>query len=226
MPAFNHAILSTLQSNIRGLFYRREKLGKLALTYEEYIQTFVPTEARQLFRDITPYIAGSLLARMDIGPEGHQARIRAADNSKALMNRHVIQPDAPADVVERIDTWRADSGDPSRDFGRVLRVLLDLNASCSKTAMRYYWPTIIAICSESEATKPIALELQELKKPASPPPLPHGLLQACKQTAETIATARLLPADAPPPPLADVSIEIVHGQMYRDESIGFFYGLT
>ena len=91
--------------------------------------------------------------------------------------------------------------------------------------MRYYWPSIIAICSEDERTKAFAQELQELKTPTSPKPLPRGLLLACKATSETIATTKLIPADAQHV-TGEVTLEVATGRSYWELDLGTFTGLT
>jgi hypothetical protein len=105
-----------------------------------------------------------------------------------------------------------------------MKVLEELNQLCSKQTMRYYWPTIIAICSEHDSTKAYASELQELKTPANPKPLPRGLLLACKTTSETIATAKLIPVDAEVPEDGEVTLEVAAGRSFQEPDLGTFHG--
>ena len=231
--AFSNTIINNLHSNIRTLYHRRKQVGKLVLTNEEYIQTFVPHEARELFRDITPLMAfDKFFYRWDL-PRYDNSALNATlhidSHAPVPVPRELrMQPDAPKEIVERIYQWTEHGGDVSRDFGRVGRVLSILNENFSRTAIRYYWPTILALCSENPQTKDLVQELQEMRQPVKLNPLPLGLPLACRQTAETIATARLIPADIDettlPHELAGrVTIGIVEGQHYI-EPFGAFYG--
>ena len=235
--AFGNQIMEKLHSNVRVLYNRRKKIGRLTLTNEEYLQTFVPREARDLFRDITPLIA--------VERFGHKFELRTQGGNNPALNASIymdlahpmpaprnleIQPDAPTEVVERINQWFVHGGDVSRDFGRVTKVLTLLNENFSRVAIRYYWPTILALCSENPQTKHLVQEMQEMRQPVKLKPLPPGLPIACRFAAETISTARLIPADVENTPDEEetygagrVLINIVEGQHYY-ESFGDFYG--
>jgi len=232
MPAFSQTTLSALHSNIRLLYTRRCQVGKLFLTHEEFIASFVPLEARDLFRDIAQYMSPDTRVhrfKLAVGGTEEQAYIHMGDlggRTPPVPDKIRIQRDAPPEIVRRIEAWMASGGNPSRDFGRVAKVLNTLNGFCSKNMVRYYWPTVIAIASESETTQQMAKDLQELRVPASVRSLPTGLLAACKQSAETIATARLISKDIiSTDPVGGVHIDIVPGQSYN-EAHGMFYGIT
>ena len=232
MPhAFNSTTCSQLHYNITTLYLRRTRIGKLELTFEEYIQTFVPTEARQMFRDITSYVTSSVSSQhfeLHISGSPVQSRVTLKGGSKTppIPRNMVIQPDAPNEIIDRIRSWYEHGGDASRDFGRVSKLLTFFNENFSRVAIRYYWPTILAICSEGENTKHLVQELQELRTPVKLKSLPPGVAKACRQAAETIATARLIPTDAGEnTETADVTISIVSGQSYNEE-FGSFFGLN
>jgi hypothetical protein len=233
--AFNNSTINNLQNNVRTLYYRRRMVGKLILTNEEYIQTFVPVEARDMFRDIAPLVATERY--------NHKFELRLQHDKPAL-NAYLhmsevgvtppvprvlhIQRDAPKEIIERMVTWSERGGDVSREFGRVSKVLEILNHSFSRVAIRYYWPTILAICSESDATKPLVQELQELRAPAKLKQLPPGLARAMRLTAETVATARLIPTDVDKEErinAGEVLIDIASGQQYTEE-FGYYWGLA
>jgi hypothetical protein len=231
MPnAFNNTTMNNLQGSIRSLFYRRQKVGKLHLTNDEYLHTFVPREARAAVREAAPWMCHDgrrhrfdlygVKAAMELRvphekPDGHPMPV---------MRLLMIQGDAPKDVVDKIQHWTERGGDYSRDFGRVVKVLEMLNTTQSRVAIRYYWPTILALCSEGHNTKELVTELQEMRQPARLKPLPAGLQAACRLTAETIATARLIPADAEEDEGGEVVIDIITGQQYN-EPFSSFYGL-
>ena len=228
--AFNASIINSLQHTIRQLYLRRMRVGKLSLTSEEYIHTFVPSPAREIFRDIAPW---EINARRSSAWNLPLAEGRINATLQINQGKHAlplplypdIQADAPNEVVQRIMDWAMKGGDASREFGRVNAVLEKLNTSYSRVTMRYYWPTILALLSESNSTKQLVPELQDLRAPANPKPLPHGLLQACRQTAETISSVRLLPPDTSEEDPGEVSINIMTGQEYK-EPFGRFFGLS
>jgi len=231
--AFNNTTSNHICDNIRTLYTRRKKVGKMVLTNEEYIKTFIPYEWREHVRDITPLLA------VDKPTHKWELRVRDSALNATLHMRGLypapalrdvrIQSDAPEEIVTRIHQWTEHGGDVSRDFGRVTKVFTLLNEKFSRVAIRYYWPTILALCSESNKTKHLVQEMQEMRQPVKLKPLPQGLPLACRQTAETIATARLIPSDIDNQEELAVTLEgsvtigIVEGQYYT-ESFGTFYG--
>jgi hypothetical protein len=232
MPAFGNNTVWAIRDNIRTLYTRRKKIGQLALTHEEYILTFVPSEARQLFRDISLYVDSQshshrfTLTNLAKPTEATLYIRDTKEKRQPPIGRTLeLQPDAPKDVLDRIAYWAANGGDPSCEFGRVAKVFDLLNSKCSKKTMRYYWPTILSIMSEREDTKIMAKDLQDLRMPAKPEPLPRELLEACKLTAETIAGAKLIPATIKEAEPGEVMIEIKVGQTYI-EPFAHFYGMT
>ena len=235
MPnAFNNATINNMQGHVRQLYYRRKKIGRLTFTFEEYIKTFVPQEARDTFRDAAPWayastrthrwglhtISGKLNATLELREDGRNGQTYAPPVPRHIM----IQKDAPTELVQRIHNWAELGGDVSREFGRVMKVLELLNASHSRVAIRYFWPTILAICSEGNNTKDIVKDLQDMRMPVRLKPLPPGLLIACRQTAETIASAKLIPADIADDESGEVVIDIVAGQQY-EEPFSTYWGL-
>jgi hypothetical protein len=230
MPAFSLAIMQQLQSNIRRLLYQRQKLAGLQLSNDEFVDTFVQAPHRQMFKDIAPLLVTSTSRKLSWATGGAgtvQLYATAGGEAPLPMPKHIdVQPDAPHEIVERIDSWIANGGDVSRDFGRVLTTLYYLNQSCSRSAMRYYWPTIMAICSVDPATQAIGNELQELRTLANPAPLPHGVIAACRKTAETVATAKLIPLECEYPANTGVMLGVQQGMQYTEPGIGRFAGMT
>ncbi|MGZ3350985.1 MAG: hypothetical protein ACXU89_18780 [Xanthobacteraceae bacterium] len=235
MAAFSWNTHSQLQGNVRHLYWQRRKLARLILSHEDYIQAFVPAQQRQLFREIASHarsIADDGWVRLNWTHSGG-ATIRLALTMQESTTSRVppiphhleLQPDAPQGVVDRINHWITNGGDVSRDYGRVMKVLGALNEHCSRNTLRYYWPSIIAICSVADNTKVLAAELQELKTPASPKPLPQGLSAACRLTAETIATTLLIPEEARIAE-GEVILEAVSGQEYTEPGLGHFFGIS
>lgn len=228
MPAFNQTVFGRITSNVRSLFHRRTQVGGLHLTTEEYLATFVPREARDLFRDTAPLMfKQSLYHRFGLNlPDNKTIKAVLQSHGNAILLPRIIeiQPDAPPEIVQRIYGWIDNGGDVSRDFGRVNKVFAMLNTEYSRVGMRYYWPTILALCSEGDMTKDLVQPMQELRTPATLRPLPRGLAKACRQTAETISTARLIPADASAPVYEEgVTLSIAVGQTYT-EDFGTFHG--
>jgi hypothetical protein len=234
MPAFSYSTLNQLHQNIRALWYRRQRVGKLYLTHEEYIDTFVPLEAREHFTAIARHVQSR--------PQWHDLYWPTADGSRLKLNvlleskvarpappymhEHVVQPDAPQEVVDRINSWLTTGGDANRDFARVAMLLNKFNESCSRNTIRYYWPTIIPICAEHQDTKRFAEELAALKPPKNPAPLPRGLQQACRLTAETITTTLLIPTDVNDQGWGETTIQVATGQKYNEPDLGDFIGLS
>ena len=234
--AFNSSIMEKLNETIRVLYNRRRKVGPMHLTFDEYLDTFVPYEARDAFRAAAPWSYNSNRAHrweLHLGAnEVINATIELRDhyahkNPPPMVRMPMIQGDAPSEVVDRIKHWAALGGDASREFGRVMKVLELLNMSHSRVAIRYYWPTILALCSECHvnSVKELVTEMQDLRMPARLKPLPQGLSQACRLAAETISTARLIPADIEEDVSGEVVIGIVTGQRY-DEPFSEFWGVA
>lgn len=233
MSAFGNNYRFTIVNNIRGLYQRRLQLSRLALTYDEYINTFVPPEARQLFRSMAPYNGCTSYVRgeLDLNQFGHDANaslhIRSDHKHKfapPLVRGLELQPDAPPEVVERFKHWLENGGDVHRDFARVVVLFTRLSESYSRSAIRHYWPTIMALCDGHEDTKHLIQELQVMKAPPAPKPLPPGWAAACRKTAATISTAQLIPAEVEGREIDEVLIQVNSGQKYTEEGLGTFFG--
>jgi hypothetical protein len=234
MAAFPSHAIHRLQENVKLLHERRKKAGRMVLTHDEYVQLFVPPESREHFRAIAYLMPKTFSSdKFEWSRDSEKLEMRMIRNGEdpgrpipPPMAEYRIQPDAPADLVARVNEWLDRGGNISRDYGRVAALLGNLNAICSRQAMRYYWPTIISICAQNADTKDYAEELHALKTPAAPKPLPHGLLAACRATAETVNTTLLIPADAPDPGYsgADVTLTVAH-QGYTEPGLGTFWGL-
>lgn len=234
MPAFSFNTVYQIHQNVHTLFRRRLAISRLTLTHEEYIQLFVPAPQRQLFRDIAPfnglghtYVTGELdLGQFRDEPlKGHLYIGGVCNNAPPLVKDLAVQHDAPPDVIARIKTWLENGGDVSRDFGRISKLLTMLNEGFSRGAIRHYWPSIMALCDGNEATIPLIAELQSMR-PNATKPLPPGLVQACRKTAETISTARLIPDDVKEQEWGEVTLEVTRGQTYKEEGLGTFYGMN
>lgn len=233
MAAFSASAAQNISNNIRTLYARRRAVGQMHMTHEEFLQLLVPAPDRDLYRAMAPLafeqrhwklvqiqspVYGTLevaIAQQDVPGSCAPPTPRSP----------TVQADTPEDLLSRFNDWIANGADSSGDYGRVQKVFYELNAICSKQVMRYYWPSIIAICSVDDKTKGYASELQELKTPSSPKPLPAGLLQACKKTAETISTVQLIdPTFVPEAALHPVTLEIRAVRKYN-EPIGEFWGM-
>lgn len=234
MPAFSQSTLNQLHQNIRALWFRRQRIDKMHLTHEDYINAFVPIEAREHFAAVAHYVQ-SRPAWHDLNwhtPDGQKIKLSLLLDSKAgrpappYMHQHVLQPDAPGELIGRINNWLVTGGNSSRDFARVGVLLNKLSDSCSRNTIRYYWPTIIPICAEHQDTKRYAEELAALKPPKNPDPLPRGLQLACRLTAETITTTLLIPTDAQDQGWGEASIQVAFGQRYNEPDIGPFLGMS
>lgn len=233
MAAFSYSNRYQIEQNLHTLMARRLSLPGLTLTHEEYIDTFVPAHVRQLFRDITPYhgVRGYAHAKLELKPFGAPgiAAFHIAGTDKPappLVAGLEPQPDAPPEIVERIRIWAENGGDVYRDFGRVLFVFNYLNQNYSRAALRHYWPTIMALC-DAETTQHLLEDLQSSKAPSGLKPLPTGMVQLCRATASTIATARLIPETTASGGDKRGEVTIMSGaaQQYREH--GFeFYGLA
>lgn len=232
MAAFSYGNRYNIETNIRTLYTRRQKIARLLLTFDEYIDTFVPAEARQLFREMMPYNGFThIRASVELNQFGHHGQgmlLIRGDRKPAppMVKGLELQPDAPSEVVGRIKTWLENGGDVPGDFGRVMRVFNYLNDNYSRATMRHYWPTIIALCGNNPATQDLVPELQNMKAPSSVKPLPAGVMQACRKTASTVSTAQLIPEDVGETEIDEVSIESRRSQLYNEPGIGAFYGLN
>src|SRR4051812_20126618 len=195
MPAFKDKVLSRLRENIRELYQRRCRIGRLILTHDEYLATFAPREARQLLADVAPYVAkpnGGTTLMWSHGDEKVKFwmwRDTSPDRpAPPLLGQHYLQSDAPLEVIERVNTWLDRGGNISRDYGRVAATLFKLNELCkSPSQIRFFWPSIMQICAEHETTRSLGSELQTIRSPQGLT-LPAGLQKACRLTAETMST--------------------------------------
>lgn len=230
MSAFSSNHRYAIESNIRTLFMRRRALASLSLTNEEYISTFVPVEARQLFRDISPYTGGlySIGSRTACFNQFGYATTLAlhinGGEEKAippLVRNAEIQPDAPPSVLDRIKSWLDNDADVSRDFGRVLATFNYLSDNYSRAAIRYYWPTILVLLADNEQTKPILDEIQAMRMPTSLKPLPPELVAACRKTAATVSTAQLIPHDIMQRPADSITLKLPTGLVHREGALVF-----
>jgi hypothetical protein len=236
--AFNADTINQLYNNIRTLFNRRQAIAAMPLTHEEYLNVFVPANLRDAFRAVAGTIDNKTFRNWKwlSSPNAHASGPVLGDEMLACSIKFnalappvprvlEVQPDADPEILERIGAWIERGGDCSREFGRVNLVLASLNKEFSRVAIRYYWPTIIALCNADRSTLSLGKELQELRMPAKLKPLPRGLLTACRQTSETVAIAQLLPEKVEDQAeKSDISISIQTGQYYR-EPCGTFYGM-
>lgn len=233
VSAFTEREMDALYDVVRKLYLRRIKVGRLVLTFEEYVHSFVPQPARDIFFEAAPWISTPNYARWELAvPDGGTMKmtLNMCEINRVPappLPRHLaLQPDAPQEVVDRIMQWVA-HGDASREFGRVRKVLETFNVmGWSRLAIRYYWPTILALLSEGRTSlKEYVPELQDLRVPPKLQPLPQGLQTACRQTAETIASVRLIPPDIDEPDPGEVMLDIISGQEY-EEQVGLFTGMS
>lgn len=233
MPAFKDSVLNRLRENIRELYLRRSRIGRLTLTHEEYLATFAPREARDLLAAAAPYVEKpnggvTFWLRYDNGEQVKLWMWRDTSPDRPAppaVRQPTIQPDAPAEVLERFDTWLSRGGNISRDYGRVAATLYKLNELCkSPSQIRFFWPSIMQICAEHETTRGIGDGLQTLRSPQGLV-LPAGLQKACRLTTETLSTVALLDKDTPEAPYGEVNITCTEGQKYEEPDLGEYHGM-
>src|SRR5580765_7445258 len=99
--AFNAQTMTHLGNSIRQLYQRRRMVGKLVLSQEEYLETFVPIDVRPLFRDVSPWIATEkyhhkfTLALPSGLALNAQLRLSEAGGTAPVPRSLFIQSDAP-----------------------------------------------------------------------------------------------------------------------------------
>ena len=93
----------------------------------------------------------------------------------------------------RICSWVKDRYELGFEFGRVKRVLEQLNKRLrTPEQVRYYLPAIRTLCKEQYPTlQDFANEIAEVKC-ERPPPLPVELRDACRVVAATITASSLI----------------------------------
>jgi hypothetical protein len=232
MTAFHPKVRMKLCENIQALHERRKTVGRLTMTHDEYMATFVPSELRAAFRTVTPHaeVASMMNGIRWHEPDGTVTKCyitRDTHDRRAPppMRDHFVQPDAPIEVIERVNHWLARGGNTSRDFGRVLALLCKFDDNYTRREIRFYWPSILTLLGMHKETKQLAEELHSVRTPPSLKPLPPGLHRACRLTAETIATATLIPEDAQAAALGEVNMFAENWEKYEEPDLGEFNGL-
>lgn len=233
MSAFSNSYRYMIENNVRQLYARRRAIATLELTFDEYIETFVPARHRQLVRDMRPLNGHTNMVsgQIDLTQFGYEATatlyINGADSANPpppLIRGLEAQPDAPPEVIQRIHAWIENGADVHRDFARVISLFRAMNEKFSRAAMRHYWPTIMALCDGNDGTKDLIPELQVMKAPAALKPLPPGYLDLCRKTAATVSTAQLIPTDVEHKALAEIGVVVNGHQVYEEPGLGAFYG--
>jgi hypothetical protein len=108
-------------------------------------------------------------------------------------------------------------------------VVETLNARCTKSQLRFVWPSILTLMNANPnnlALKDAAQAMHELKAPKEMPALPQGLGPALRKAAATVAMAALIPnelLDKEPEP-AEVMVSISPGNRHEEPGIGTYWG--
>lgn len=232
MAAFKYAHANQIEQNIKTLFKRLKIVTKMQITHEDFLSLFVPSEHRQMYRDIGAVAKTGDRRVAHITWGGADLTFQLFDRPESpyppLAPRDlVVQSDAPPELIAKIDHWmRSGVGDASGEMGRVDALFNKLNDLLTKGQMRFVWPSIIALCNVTPVLSDVASELQSCRVPTNPPNLPHGLLLACRKTAETIAMAGLIPADVQESCELQGTIEMANGCSYDELDLGRFDGLS
>lgn len=232
MAAFKHNLSSQIEGNIFAMFYRLKKVSSKTITHNNFIDLFVPVEHRAMYKTVAvaAETGSGRVAKHKWGDLvlGFTLNQIPGAYPPPIPRGTTLQPDAPEELVRGITAWSLNGGDASGDFGRVMRLFGVLNEELTRSQMRFVWPSIIALCRDDSGRVSIfetGNELQELKAPAIPPVLPHGLLLACRKTAGTITMAGLIPKDAPDPEVGEVTVAALDGGHYDERDLGDFDGL-
>lgn len=207
MPAFKTQHDYAINDTITQAQGRMHGVSQLHLSHQDFLELFVPHEQREMYSTIGAVAVTPNNGAINVpwatsdGDEVYlKFYVQSTEGSPMPpIPRNPTLQDANPRVVERINNWLANGAvNVPVDFARV-RVCFDtLNGLCvSPAAMRFFWPTITAICSMSNnpELKSIADNITAMKVPAKIPPLPSGMGVTLRKAAATIAMAQLLPAD-------------------------------
>ena len=134
------------------------------------------------------------------------------------------QPDAPPALVGRLTDWCDRRFKLGYDFGRVEKLLVQLNAYCRTIEVaRYVWPAILSLCPDNEQGRDLAKRLNAFKVPRDPPVLPVAVREACRLAAATVTGAALIagpsdhPVDRPASSLSMLAGNVLDEQLGRIE---------
>jgi hypothetical protein len=234
MPAFSYAIKNDIDANISLMYTRLRCVSHKTLTHEDFIQLFVPAEHREMWRAAARLMVQHSRAVSYQWHNGPWLQFNLYDKGGSIPATPRVlelQPDAPMDLIQSITKWTTHGGDASGDCGRIMKLFDILNDKCSKSQLRFLWPSILTIlCMDDNKTalKEWARELQELKPPKQPVELPREVLQACRRTSETVAMIALIPHDilSRQREHGEVEIYTSSGVRYNEPGLGEFYGLA
>ena len=231
MSAFAWQKLNLMKGVISSLHRRVDAHTRLYLSNDEALQLFIPEAERETFRQFSRSIDVGQGKSFTFSWPHSDLRLQCTCYHRGeyvfppLANARV-QDDANPEIVERVTSWVKSGVDTGRDFGRVLALLDKLNAKYSAAMIRFYWPTILAICNEHDELKDVADKLQDVRPPARQGVgLPPDLVAACRATATTIAVARLMPetpasSSAPSP---EIIMKARAGYFVEEPGLGQFY---
>lgn len=228
MTAFSYTLTHQIEKNIRTMFGRLAIVTRKSISHESFLNLFVPAHQREMFRTMANLSETGTGRRANYDWEGTGLlfRIYQKVNLRAppIPRLMFLQEDAPEDLVADITRWATTGGNASGDFGRVLALFKALNEDLTRSQMRHVWPSIVPICDADPTNhqlKEVAKEVQDMRPAAFPPALPHGLVQACRKTAATIAMTSLIPHDVEAPEHGEVDITAVEGARYEERDLEY-----
>jgi hypothetical protein len=111
VPAFSNSNKYDIIQNVDLMHRRLKAVTGKKLKHEDFIQLFVPEHQRQTFREIAPLVNNRAYATNVKRPDGTELRFRleevphSASSPPPPPRLMVLQPDAPAELVESINEW-------------------------------------------------------------------------------------------------------------------------
>lgn len=233
MPdAFTTTQLSGLQEGLKALYNRVLSTNQLNLTHDEFYTLFVDPDVRYILKRAPEVGNCNYMTSVCACPWNVQVAATLAFNllqtagmahSPLAPRNPELQPNAPSDLVTRVDDWVARRVQIGTDFSRANVVLEHLDTQCSSgSQVRYAWPSVVALARMNEATHKLAEQLAPFRQPRTIPPLTYEFRQALRKASATVSGALLLEDDIPQVP-TEVTVVEVKGMAKVDEpGIGSF----
>ena len=187
-------------------------LGDLALSHDEFLELFVAPEHRRGFMEVAQLVnddytrIGRVMYELELyGVVALEITLKELDGIKppflpssvtgCIIPLGELCVPVTSEVTgcnARICSWTKDRYELGLEFGRVKRVLEQLNKRLrTPEQVRYYLPAIRTLCKEHPSLQDFANEIAEVKC-ARPPPLPVELRDACRVVAATITASSLI----------------------------------
>jgi hypothetical protein len=214
MGCFSNRHRYTINEVIKKLGRRMLNINGLELTHKQFLDLFCTPDEVKILRQAEVIADVSGYNRNFTGCFKHQIVTELTGGSELeidfklnSVSRHnapicprnrVIRPDADPKTIEQITSWVTHAIGTGFAFSKTRALFGWFDSNCaSKSTVRYYWPTIIALASEDNDTKDLGESLLGVKPPRSAPSLPPEVRAACRETSGVIAAARLLPEEGP-----------------------------